>query len=46
MKRLLALAATALVTAAAPAAEHVLYAVGDIADCRAGVEQSAAARTS
>jgi hypothetical protein len=47
MKRFLtlALAATALISMAAEGAEHIVYAVGDIADCRAGVQQSAAART-
>jgi hypothetical protein len=45
MKPILVLAATALISAAAQGAEHVVYAVGDVADCRAGVQQSAAART-
>jgi hypothetical protein len=45
MNRLLVLAAAALISLSPRAAEHTVYAVGDIADCRAGVAQSAAART-
>jgi alkaline phosphatase len=45
MKRLLMLLVAILAPLAAAADDNVLYAVGDIADCRAGVRHSAAART-